>query len=89
LKDKEIKEVSNKYHVLRCSEILQKFQVDVAFKELPELEDLTETLDKLDQKYERKSMELINVKQKHDRLSKEFNELKSIAETKEIEAKKA
>jgi len=89
LKDKEVKEVSNKYHVLRCSEILQKFQVDVAFKELPELEDLTETLDKLDQKYERKSMELINVKQNHDRLSKEFNELKSIAETKEIEAKKA
>ena len=32
IKEKELQEMTNKFNVLRCSEILQKFNVELAFK---------------------------------------------------------
>lgn len=56
--EEQLKEVQNKYDVLRCSEILQKFSTEGALNEVRELGELTDTLERLDAKYSKKCAEL-------------------------------
>ena len=74
--EKQLKDMENRYHVLRCSEILQKFQEDATLKELKELGDLTETLEVLDQKYQKRSIDLVNSKAINEKLNSENAQLK-------------
>lgn len=80
--------MTNKFNVFRCSEILQKFNVDLAMNELPELSILTETLEKLDQKYQNKSKELAETKQYQEKLIQDLDEMRLIFQNQDSRASK-